>query len=179
MGLRMRAYLLASLLLPLAACADPDPGPEPTELTASRDAWEAARDDAADSYSYVRWTEYWPSRRLETTIVVSSGTVIERSHVEWDNDAIVTEYSEYGADVGTAEVGFPAVTLDALYDECANDVVPRSGGDIELTFRTFEDGLLQDCFTADQSVDDGANDGIQLQSISFELSCGARGVPCG
>lgn len=175
----MRTLLLASLILPLAACAEPHPEPEHEGLAESLATWEDVREDFDDSYTYVRWTEYWPGRRLETSIVVSSGTVIERSHLETQDGETVEAWSEYGADVGTAETGFPAVTLDALYEQCADEVLPRVGGTIELTFRTFGDGLLMDCYTADSSVDDGGVDGVQLLSIEVDQPCGATVAPCG
>lgn len=175
----MRPYLLASLLLPLAACADPNP--EPDELATSRSAWEQARDEAADSYSYVRVASYWTGERMETTVIVEGGNIVERDYVAYDGTEEITDsWQEYGVDVGSHEAGFEALTIDQLYDLCRDDVMPSATDTNVLTFTTFEDGLLQNCFTVDQSLEDSGADGVALESIGLDpQTCGVRGVPCG
>jgi len=176
----MRNLLLASLLLPLVACADPEQDPNHQQLNSSWDTWEVAKTEAADTYQYVRTASIWTGERFETTVVVSSGVVVERSYVAYDGDELTDSWTEYADDLGSHESGFEALTLDDLYSECQADVLPRADDVNSLTLTTFEDGLLQDCYTVDQSLEDSGADGISLESISLEpLSCGARGVPCG
>lgn len=175
----MRHLLLASFALPLLACADPEQDPNHRQLQTSWDAWDDARDEADDTYAYVRVSSIFTGERFETTVVVSGGGVVERSYEAYDGDSITESWTEYADDLGTHEAGFPGVTLDELYSECQADVIPRLDDDHPLTLTTFEDGLLENCYTVDQTLLDSSADGIELESIEFELSCGATGVPCG
>jgi hypothetical protein len=178
-----------SLLLPLAlagaaiGCSD---GPLPEDFETSREVWEQARDDGDDSYTYVRYEEYWSGERYETTITVDSGEITHRSWTySTDEGGILDAWDEVGAaEIDTHEEGFAAVTLDALYDLCASDVLPHDEEHIDVTFATFPDGLLKDCYFVDQSVQDGGAEGVQLMAIELDVqSCGLTGglagKPCG
>jgi hypothetical protein len=160
--MRIPVALSMTLLLLSAAvgCGDSDSGN--SELDNSRAAWEDTR-DAAAGYFYVRYTAAFDGEpREETTIVVVDGEVVRRNWVSLDeNGDEISSWEEADDDIGMHQGAHPAVTLDDLYDQCADLFTTERGANIVLA--TFADGLLKDCFYGDDGII-----GTRLQQIGFE-----------
>jgi hypothetical protein len=146
----------------------PTPEELQAELAASRAAFENANAEHGNSYTYDResFSVFGPSSR--TTIVVDAGVVVER-HFKSQVGANTTVWSEIGDEVGShGDQGHPAVLLDALYDECANDVLTRNPDENFLDLSFHQDGLLQVCTYFPRNCADDCSQGPVITSIEMK-----------
>lgn len=107
---------------------------------------------------------YWYQRQVnsvfggycETTVVVSNGVVQSRKQVNLSYDSRVPEsWIETGADIGSRDGCHPAVAMDALYDECLNQVLCNDPRDNYISVQVDARGLLVLCgFTPKNCADD-------------------------
>lgn len=181
-SIRPALFLTTLALTAIPACGT-EPLPMQAELDASRAAWADVQTDIGDSYSYTRQTTGSELGVLETTITVEAGEVVYRyvEHRSWDGE-ILASVSEEGPQIGVSDLGHDPLTLDALYDLCETDVLPGAAADadLQLTFTTFDDGLLERCFTIDTGIEDASEHGVSLIRLETEpLPCGAGVLPCG
>jgi hypothetical protein len=149
-------------------------------LAQSRDVWRAVLLEPVDyghvsytppdglvRYSYVRAYQVSLDEVEFTAVSVENGRVILRALLTADPThlrmnmgkeptGVATRWVELGAEVGARDEGAPALTIDALYDQCEallreDEVVPR------LYFHA--NGLLMSC-----GYPDGR--GVAIQSFS-------------
>lgn len=157
----MKQLLFAALALTLVACdteSTTDPAAQSEALRAldaSREVWDAMRDEAgghywyrADRSSVTQWTS-------STWIEVEAGAVVQ----------VTTEARDDGGTVREAVADFvdfaPSLTLDALYDRCAD--VLRDGGD--LTFETDDSGLIRECWAWPEGCLDDCGRGVSVNAF--------------
>lgn len=148
-------------------------GPSPEELQSdladSRAKWDTQVLAAGGNYTYTREFHSFLGFSARTTIVVRDNAVTERhfksQHVS-GGDA--TTWSEIGAEVGSHDEGAPAVLMEALYDECANDVLTVDFDEhfINVFFNT--DGLLQVCQSTNVHCNDDCARGPSIGSIELD-----------
>jgi hypothetical protein len=157
--MRASATCLAfALLAPLAACD------EPTELDRSHDTWRA-ENAQHDAYEYTRHFSSWTGYTMDTRVTVRGDEVIGRAFEDSDG----ASWYETGAEVGTHSAGHPAVTLDALYDQCAEEVLTQDPAEHEIILELDDRGFLQQCTYRAYSCEDDCLDGITIQSLEFLL----------
>lgn len=134
----------------------------------SRVAWDAAKAKHADSYTYTRDFQSWSGFGFQTTVVVAAGQVVERhykaQHVSGGDS---TQWSEVGAEVGTHDEGFPAVTVDALYDECATTVLTKDDQANWVHFSTDANNFLQACTFTPKLCQDDCTRGPVISTLDF------------
>jgi len=157
----MRTPGLLVAVLAVAACGDP---PDPTELDLSRDRWQTA--SQGTSYTYVRERSSWlPSGR--TTVSVADGVVYRRSY----EDPAGGSWTETGDQLGSHDGGFPAVTLDRLYDQCGDDVLSLDPGENDIYFELDDRGFLKDCYDVPHACEEDCVEGIEITALTFDERC--------
>jgi hypothetical protein len=138
------------------------------ELADSRVAFDAAKGKHDNSYTYTRDFQSFTGFGFQTTIVVAQGLVIERhfksQHISGGDS---TQWSETGADVGSHDEGFPAVTVDALYDECATTVLTKDEDNNWINFSTDANQFLQACTYTPMNCQDDCTRGPVLSTLQF------------
>ncbi len=133
---------------------------------------------AARRYSYARVEELAPDRLTVSLFVVERGRVVLRALLEVDPANMGKVYShdpgedaahwtqvfvERGAGVGTHEGGAPALSVEALYDQCEREVL---GADVDAPPRLYFDpnGLLMQCGFAPGDCSNCPS--VSIQSLS-------------
>lgn len=134
----------------------------------SKVSFDAAKAKHDNSYTYTRDFQSFSGFGFQTTVVVAQGTVVERhfkaQHVSGGDS---TQWSETGAEVGTHDEGFPAVTVDALYTECATDVLTQNDELNWVNFSTDENNFLQACTFTPKLCQDDCTRGPVLSTLVF------------
>ena len=143
-----------------------------SQLNESRGTWEAQRDAHQGSYTYSTYFQSWTGYRSNTTVVVDDNTVVERSFSSSfpnEQGTIVEEsWQETTPEtLGEHQEGAPAKTIDALYTDCAENVLSQSPqmNDIFLEFRS--DGILERCTYVPNNCADDCEEGIRIDSLTF------------
>ena len=116
-------------------------------------------------YTYVRAMELGDHQVLFTVLVVDRGRVASRSLIEADPDrlqfnsssrdpeSLRVRWHENNAEVGRHTDGAPAVTIDALYGSCRDDVL-ATHPELAVHLYFHPDGVLQHCgFLPDECAD--------------------------
>ncbi len=125
-------------------------------LADSRVSFDAAKAKHDNSYTYTRDFQSFSGFGFQTTIVVDKGVVVERTYkAQHISGGDSTQWTEIGAAIGSHDEGHPAVTVDALYDECATVVLTKNDELNWINFSTDDNNFLQACtFTPKQCQDD-------------------------
>ncbi len=163
---------------PLAAYSDnesvvercgPDNSERLEQLATSKETWNLAKGAASNSYTYSREFASFTGFTGRTTLVVANGVVTERHYkAQHVAGGPTTQWSETGAQVGShQDEGFPAVTIDALYEECRTQVLTQNENDNWMQFSTDERGFLQACTYTPMSCQDDCSRGPTISSIAI------------
>jgi hypothetical protein len=134
----------------------------------SRDEF-VRREAEATGYTYARYFQSWTGYWQRTTVTVAGGVVVERSYVNSDD----TSWVETGADLGSHDAGYPAATMQELYDECEDEILTVDPASNEVVFAVDEGGLLSECTYRPLNCDDDCTVGIAIESLVFDSGCGA------
>jgi hypothetical protein len=138
------------------------------ELADSKAKWDAAKASNNDSYTYTRDFQSWSGFGFQTTVVVENGVVTERHYkAQHISGGDSTQWSETGAQVGTHDEGFPAVTVDALYTECKDTVLVQDENKNWMNFGVDERGFLQVCTYTPMACQDDCTRGPVLSTLTF------------
>lgn len=147
----------------------PDNDDRLAELSASLDNWNVARDDAGNSYTYTSEFQSFTGFGGRTTIVVDSGEVVERHYkAQHISGGEATQWSEFGSEVGEHAAGAAPVLVDALYAQCAEEILTLSEDDhwINLHVDSF-DGLMRSCTASHRLCNDDCSRGPNIATITF------------
>jgi hypothetical protein len=129
-------------------------------------------------YSYIRVEDLAPDRISVTLFAIEGSRVVLRALLEVDPTRMGEVYSddpdedaahwvqvfvERGTEIGTHERGAPALSVEALYDQCEREVL---GANIGAAPRIYFDpnGLLMHCGFAPEDCSDCPT--LSLQSLS-------------
>lgn len=138
------------------------------ELADSLETWEAARDDAGNSYTYTRETHsFFANTSFKTTFVVEAGVVVERIATTTsgaDIDKLL--FHETGDEVGTNSSAHDVALIDDLYAECKSDVLTKDEDEHFINL-SFDGGLLQSCTSFHRLCQDDCTRGPVITSIEF------------
>jgi hypothetical protein len=138
------------------------------ELATSREAWEQAKLDNMNTYTYEREFNSFIGLTGRTTIVVEDGVVTERHYKQAHiNGGSHEQWSELGADVGSHVQGFAPVLIDALYDECRDEVLVQDEEENLMSFSLDSRGLLQACTYFPRNCADDCERGPRISSLTF------------
>jgi hypothetical protein len=140
-----------------------------SDLADSREAWDAAIAANGADYTYTREFHSFLGFSSRTTIVVRDNAVTERhfkSQHAGGGDA--TTWSELGDEVGSHAEGAPAVLIEALYDECADDVLTVDFDEHFISVHFNTDGLLQVCQSTNIHCADDCARGPSIGSIELD-----------
>jgi hypothetical protein len=138
------------------------------DLAESRVSWQAASAANGNSYTYIRESASVFGSRTRTTLVVQAGVVVERRFAAQGGDgAPERAWTETGAEVGSNDEGAPPLLIDALYDQCENDVLTQDEEANFMTFRLDARNLLQVCTYFPKHCADDCSQGPTIASISF------------
>jgi len=166
--MNLRPLLVSTAVLALAACAEP----HPDDLEISRREWNRLEAEAP-GYTYARYFESWTGTWFRTTVSVEGGVVVARSY----EDSSEVVWIETGAELGSHEAGYDALTMPELYEECRDEVLTQDPESNEVVFLTDERGLLQTCTYRPLECDDDCTLGIAIESVQFDGGC--DGSDCG
>ncbi len=138
------------------------------QLADSRVSFDAAKGKHDNSYRYTRDFQSFSGFGFQTTITVAQGVVIERTfksqHVSGGES---TQWTETGAEVGSHDEGFAAVTVDALYEECATTVLTKNDEINWINFSTDDNNFLQACTFTPKNCQDDCTRGPVLSTLEF------------
>ena len=139
------------------------------ELAMSRQAWDRAKLENGNSYTYKRGFQSFTGFSGETTLVVKNGVVTERHYKEQHlSGGEAVTWSEIGAQVGShADQGFAPVLVDALYEECRTNVLTQDEDRNWMNFGVDENGFLQVCTYTPMECQDDCSRGPSITSIDF------------
>lgn len=142
------------------------------KLAKSRAAWSALLASKGPRYTYRRSFTSWTGHGFETTVVVDGSKVIERRYLERSRStagetSMGQTWVESGNAVGSHTEGHPAVTLDALYDECAAKLATIDLSTTLVYFDIGGDGLLRTCLTVEKGCADDCSRGVSIESVSL------------
>lgn len=130
-------------------------------LRESMEEWERQKRARGDSYTYTRGFESWVGFGHETTITVNDGVIVERGYKEWDkHDQTTGSYTEKGNDIGRNRHGETPMTMEELYDLCAEEILTQNPKDNYLNLELTADGLLQSCTYRPKGCVDDCSEGI-------------------
>jgi hypothetical protein len=130
--------LLLALVAPLAAC-DADS----IDLGPARQAWLETKASCDGAYHYT----HFHSSSTGTLTVTKVEIVADRPtarRLEPTGPGAST-WSETGAEVGTHTEGWPALTMEQVYDACARDVLSLDPDQYTRTVEADARGVLQHC----------------------------------
>jgi len=134
----------------------------------SRVAFNDAKAKHDNSYTYTRDFQSFSGFGFQTTVVVANGLVVERHYKEQHiSGGDSSGWSETGAEVGSHEEGFPAVTVDALYDQCATEVLTQNENTNWINFSTDDNNLLQACTYTPMACQDDCSRGPVISTLEF------------
>lgn len=74
-------------------------------------------------------------------------------------------WAESGAAVGSHPKAHPAVTFDAIYDECRRTLAEVEAADFDVHFVIGEDGLLSACTTIHKRCVDECTQGVTVDAV--------------
>jgi hypothetical protein len=170
MRLPTRFWLV--LAVTLSACGGNDA--LMSKLADSEATWQRARDAHGNSYTYTHVRSSFSGPLKRTTLTVEQGAVVSRAFVLFERDpqtgipAVTDTWNEQGAEIGSHAEGAPALTLDAYYRQCRDEIlahVPaQSHGQVILD----GNGFLIACGTVrDDNCADGCGEGFSLDAITL------------
>ena len=128
-------------------------------LTTSKKTWESAKKANNNTYSYALNSGIagWTPNRYQTIIEFERGVVALYS-VKTLEGSINSEMKKH----------FPtAKTLDELYDECENKIIPNLKTNQYFNLSFFTNGLLASCSYDYCGMMDSEGMGISLSAFSF------------
>ena len=148
-------------------------GPSPEELQAdlaeSRSAWDATVAANGASYTYVSEFHSFLGFSSQTTIVVEDNVVVERHFkAQHTGGGDATTWSEIGGEVGSHPEGAPALLVDDLYDQCADEVLIQDFDDNFIHLSFDDAGLLQACQFTPRLCQDDCSRGPSISSIELQ-----------
>ncbi len=135
------------------------------ELADSLTEWNAARDEAGDSYKYTRVTSsFFANRTFETTFVVENGVVVERVEMHQIGSEEATEaFRETGASEPTR-----VCTLSPLSMTSTTSARPTfSRSTTRFINLSFVDGFLRTCTSFHRQCQDDCSRGPVISSIGL------------
>ena len=151
---------------------DLSPSEMQEKLAASRATWKARLASRGPRYSYQRSFESWTGYGYVTTVIVEGGVVVERRYEERNRGTASTSdpgktWVETGAAVGSHGEGERALTIDALYDKCAETLRKLDLGRSQMFFRLDSGGLLAQCQTVDKGCADDCAVGVSIDWVQI------------
>jgi hypothetical protein len=137
-------------------------------LADSRRAWEAAKAQSGNSYTYSREFHSFLGFSSRTDFVVESGVVVERHFKAQHAGAPESrQWSELGAEVGSHDEAFPPLLIDALYDQCETEVLSQDEDDNFMSFALDQRGLLQVCTFFPKNCADDCGRGPVISNLEI------------
>lgn len=138
------------------------------ELAASLEVWEAKRDEISNTYTYSQeFNSVFSNISTRTTLVVEFGEVVAR-HGKSQAGADVDVFSEFGDDVGTRDGYHAPRLLDALYEECKNDILTVDEDENFMHLSFDDNGLLQACTFFNRNCQDDCTRGPRISELDLE-----------
>ena len=142
------------------------------EFQESLNTWKKL-DPATYTYSssFNSWTGYGQS----TEVKVSQHKVVQRKFESWEQyitptsltrtlDSWVEDTQE---NIGTHKQGFPAETMEQIYQRCLDEVLTKNTEDTDIFFDVDSKGVLKQCQYYPHFCSDDCMFGILLDAVNF------------
>jgi len=134
-------------------------------------AWHDFQTKCGDSYVYQMETGSWTGFRVETTITVKQGKIIERAYVLTEHQLIssgpttvVRQWKEDETQLGTHNEGHALLTLDDIYEQAKKDWLLKRD-DAKTYFETDNDGMISLCGYTKNGCQDDCFNGVHIPFI--------------
>ncbi len=142
------------------------------QLEASRLAWRAQLAARGPRYAYQRREASWSGEGFTTLLVVEGERVVERYSKETGGAPSqvgqpATSWAESGRTVGSHPRAHPAVTLDALYDECEQVLARVDDSNANVHFVIGKDGILASCVISYKRCVDECSMGVTIDAVQM------------
>ena len=163
------AVLAASIA---AGCSSADPRRQ--ALDDSRDSWRALAAANAETYSYEVGTSSFSGYASRTVLQFESGVATYRRYDLATPDegggpgALTLQWEERGSEVGGHSGGAaPPATVDALYDQCASQVLTQDPDRNDFVIGYDDAGILQACFYIPRGCQDDCSFGVGVSNLQM------------
>ncbi len=170
--MKLNIYLIALLLTGalFASCKKSDIKYE-SNYEASYRSWTDFKQSSQNSYRYMVSFGSWTGAGSETTITVTNGKITGRSFVAKTYEdpqsnviTIVKEWTEDESSINTHGEGYPAMTLDEVYQKAKTDWLLKRK-DVTTYFETNNGGMISSCGYTPKNCIDDCFTGIKIQYI--------------
>jgi len=166
-----RSLATAVLAASIAAGCSEDPRQE--ALNDSRATWRALAAANAETYSYEVGTSSWTGFASRTVLQFESGVATYRRfdvltpQQDGGTGVLTLQWEERGTEVGAHPVAAPPATVDALYDQCAREVLTQDPDRNEVFLYFDAAGILLACFYVPPFCADDCGTGVGIGNLQM------------
>jgi hypothetical protein len=166
-----RPLATAALAASIAAGCSSDPRQE--ALNDSRAIWRALAAGNAETYSYEVGTSSWTGFASRTVLQFESGVATYRRfevltpQQDGGTGVLTLQWEERGTEVGAHPVAAPPATVDALYDQCAREVLPQDPDRNDVVLYFDDAGILLACFYIPRNCADDCGIGVGIGNLQI------------
>lgn len=139
----------------------------------SLETWNQLKNIHGDSYTYETtygsWTGYGSTTKLE----IKNGIVISRTNHRYQIDnsngekVTIDSYSENLENLGSHDYGASLLTMDEIYDICAEEYLIVNKKNNNIYFETKENGIIKLCGFVPNNCQDDCFTGISIENFNW------------
>ena len=170
--MKINITLILLMLLSLAACKKDASN---SKYEKSFTAFQSFKKTSNNTYYYVTTFTSWVGYGSETKISVDKGTIIARDFIMRGNpwgspndttrNALLEEWHEDKATLGTHDEGAELLTLDQVYDKAKNEWLKVDRNKNTVYFETQHNGVISSCGYVPKNCMDDCFIGIRIKEI--------------
>ena len=139
----------------------------------SLNTWNQLKNFNGNSYTYETTSGSWTGYGSTTKLEIENGIVISRTNQRYQINGsngekdIIDSYSETIENLGTHNYGAAPLTIDEIYNFCAEELLIVDKKNNTIYFETKENGLISLCgYVPDNCIDDCFT-GISIEEFSW------------
>jgi hypothetical protein len=139
----------------------------------SLNIWNDFKNKNGNSYSYTTTVGSWTGYGSTTEFKIEEGVIISRTYQRFKINGqdgtkeILESYNETGDGLGTHSKGASLLTIDDLYEACANKYLMADQKSNALYFETSKDGLMTSCGFVPNGCMDDCFQGVIISSVDW------------
>lgn len=141
--------------------------------TESLKEWNTLKTSHGASYSYETTFTSWTGFKKSTVISVEDGKVTGRSYREYRMNGnsgeyhLIDSYDERNTSLDTHTKGASPLTIDELYENCAEEYLTANSQNNTIYFETIPSGIMSMCGYTENSCVDDCYSGIRLTGFEW------------
>lgn len=137
----------------------------------SKETWAKMKARYGKDYDYVVGFYSWAGGVHRTRIGVRQGKVVSRAYREVfrgpKEGPLPLRFEEDAESLGSHDRGAAPVTIDALYETCADEWLAERANGSKVLFQADTDGLLKHCSYSRPGCADDCNVGVSIDRIEW------------